>query len=178
MKPRQARLAERSRIPGLVAAVALVLIAALSLSLLPGCGKKGALVPAWTRQRVFPPVRVLDLTAQVRRGRVWLGWTEPTKNTDGSVPVRLERYVIDYNVLPIEEEYCLTCPQSFARSLELDPSAPGEALFQAGRVEVPVEDFSPASKYIFRVWALSPEDESGGDSNLETLNWPLEAEES
>jgi len=172
------RGAERRGRRGAGAVLALVLVAILGLGLLSGCGKKGAVSPAWTEKRVFPPKRVLDLTAQVRRGRVWLSWTEPTTNTDGSIPVRLDRYVIDYSVLPVEEEYCLTCPLQFASSLELDPADPKEAIFQIGRVEVPVEDFSPASKYLFQVWALSPEGESGGTSNLATLNWPLKAEES
>jgi len=161
--------------PGRTAVSLLVLAAGLGL--LAGCGKKGALTPAWTITQVKPPRAVSNLKAEALLGRVWLTWTEPTINTDRSQPARIDRYLVYYNVLPIEAEYCLTCPLDFARKLEVDPVDPGEARFEEGRVRVPVTSFSSDKKYVFVVITLSPEGKSAGDSNIAVLNWPLAAEE-
>ncbi len=149
-----------------------LLVVVVAAALVAGCGVKGDVKPAWKAKLPAPPKRVRDLTAEVRSGRVWLTFTEPTKNTDGSVPVRLDRYLVYYEELPLEEKYCLTCPLDLSQKLELDPVNPGEAQFADGRVTAPVTRFSLEKKYVFIVLALDPDDRSAGDSNIATLNWP------
>lgn len=154
------------------------LICLLILSLaLSGCGVVGGLVPAWQKKRVWPPKRIESLVAEVRLGKVWLTWQEPTHNTDGSTPPRIDQYKIYYNILPIEDDYCLTCPLDFSRKLILDPYRPGPAIFEEGRVDFPMGAFKAGKKYVFVVVSFSPEGNSAGDSNVATLNWPVTNEE-
>ena len=156
------------------ASLFLVVVILLALS---GCGKRGGLVPAWTTTETTPPTAVSDLAAEVRSGQVWLTWTEPTANVDGTTPARLDRYLIYYEVLDLPASFCLDCPLDLARRIEVDPSQPKAAVFASGRTAVPVETFDPGRKYVFLVLALDPDDRSAGDSNTATLNWPLVPEE-
>ena len=157
------------------ALVVLVLLAASLL--LSGCGKRGSLKPAWDVRAGKVPKYIQDLGAEVRLGRVWLTWTEPVENVDKTRPVELDHYLIYYNILPLEEDYCLSCPLDFGQKILLDPEVRGPAVFRAGRVEYPLAEFDPARKYVFVVWPISPQDKSPGDSNVATLNWPAESKE-
>lgn len=154
-----------------------VLCLVVILLALSGCGKRGGLIPAWTATKASPPAAVRDLAAEVRSGQVWLTWTEPTANLDGTAPPRLDRYLIYYEVLEMAARFCLDCPLDLARRIEVDPSQPKRAVFTAGRVEVALEAFDPSRKYVFVVLALDPDDRSAGDSNTATLNWPLAPEQ-
>lgn len=153
--------------------ILVLLFGALCLAFtLTGCGKKGEVVPAWTARKPKPPRAVRDLTAEVRYGRVWLTFTEPTENKDRSKPINLDRYVVFYEVMPLTKKFCLTCPLNLSRKLEFTPTDPGEVKFEGGRAEVPVGDYDSRMKYVFIVLAVSPEERSMGDSNTATLNWP------
>ncbi len=156
-------------------------LAAILLLLLPfllfGCGKKGSLKPAWDIKGGKIPKNISDLSGEVRLGTVWLSWSEPVENLDKTRPADIDHYLIYYNILPLEEDYCLDCPLDFGRKIVLDPHRPGPAVFSSGRVEYPLADYDSSKKYVFVVWPMSPEDKSPGDSNVATLNWPLEHKE-
>lgn len=145
--------------------------------LLLGCGKRGSLKPAWDVKGGKIPKNITDLSSEVRLGTVWLSWSEPVENLDKTRPAVVDHYLIYYNILPLEEEYCLGCPLDFGQKIMLDPARPGSAVFPPGRVEFPLAEFDLSKKYVFVVWPMSPEDKSPGDSNVATLNWPLENKE-
>lgn|GEM_PF-5624729 len=149
----------------------LVLVVVL---LLLGCGRKGGLVPAWIAKAAPPPKPIGDLAAELRAGRIWLTWSEPVENTDRSRPVRLDRYMVYYDILALESKFCLDCPLDLSQKMEVDPSNRGEAIFEGKRVAVPVATFKQERKYVFIVLALDPDDVSAGDSNVATFNWPTE----
>lgn len=151
--------------------VALVLAAVLVFGL-AGCGKRGPIVPAWTAKKARPPRAVKDLATEVRFGRVWLTFTEPTENKDGSSPINLDRYVVFYEVFPLGKKYCLTCPLDLSRKLEFEPNDPGEARFESGRVEVPIVEYDSSKKYVFTILAVSPEGRWMGGDKPTTFNWP------
>lgn len=158
-----------------VLALALILVAAAMP--LSGCGKRGSLQPAWDAKGGKIPKYISDLSAEVRLGQVWLSWTEPVENLDQTRPAELDHYLIYFNILPIEEEYCLTCPLDFGRKIVFDPESPGPAVFRPGRIEYPMGEFDHSKKYVFVVWPMSPQEKSPGDSNVATLNWPQEKKE-
>ncbi len=156
-------------------------VAALILLLLPvlltGCGKRGSLKPAWDVKGGKIPKYITDLSGEVRLGKVWLSWSEPVENLDKTRPAEVDHYLIYYNILPLEDDYCLSCPIDFGQKIIFDPDRPGEAVLRPGRIEYPLAEFDPSKKYVFTVWPMSPEDKSPGDSNIATLNWPLENKE-
>ena len=158
----------------------IIIIAAVMLLLplvLAGCGKKGSLKPAWDAKKDKIPMLISDLGVEVRLGQIWLSWTEPVENVDKTRPANLDHYLIYYNILDLDEDYCLTCPLDFGKKITLDPGSPGQAVFHSGRVEYPMGEFDPTKKYVLVVWPVSPKENSPGDSNVATLNWPVEAKE-
>lgn len=157
---------------------ALLATAGLILTLiLGGCGVRGDVVPAWEAKAATAPVAVTDLKAEVRFNRIWLTFTEPSQNTDESVPARLDRYIVYYEEMPIDADYCLTCPLNLSQKKVVDPSVAGfgNYRFDNGQAEVGMMEFDPAKKFVFVVIALAPDDRSAGDSNVATLNWPTKA---
>ena len=157
--------------------ILLALVLVLAVMLVGGCGKRGSLKPAWDVQGGKTPMPVRDLGAEVRLGQIWLSWTEPVENTDRTRPPDIDHYLIYYNILPIEEDYCLECPLDFGRKIVFDPESPGPAVFSPGRIEYPMGEFDHSKKYVLVVWPISAQDKSPGDSNVATLNWPLEKKE-
>ena len=145
--------------------------------LLAGCGKKGSLKPAWDATGDIRPMNVTDLGAEIRMGVVWLIWTVPLENVDKTRPANIDHYLVYYNILNLDDDYCLTCPLDFGNKTVLDPDDPGEAVIEGGRVEFPLGKFDPAKKYVSVVWTMSPKENSIGDSNVATLNWPVETKE-
>jgi len=155
--------------------IALVLL--LAPLLLTGCGKRGTLKPAWDVKAGKIPKYIRDLSAEVRLGTVWLSWTEPEENLDKTRPADLDHYLIYYNILPLEDDYCLNCPLDFGQKIVFDPDRPQAAVLRSGRIEYPLFEFDPSKKYVFTVWPMSSREKSPGDSNIAILNWPLENKE-
>ena len=153
--------------PWLGAAVLLALVV-----ILVGCGKKDALKPAWYSGGQAPPDKVRDLVAEIRAGQVWLTWSEPTENTDHTMPPRIDVYMVYYDALPINAKFCFDCDLDLPNKLEVDPDNPKKAVFVDGRVSVPIMDFDPGVKYVFSVWCLDSDENSAGDSNIAVANWP------
>lgn len=152
-------------------AVLLTLVATMAV-VMTGCGKKDALKPAWYAGGQAPPEKVRDLVAEIRAGQVWLTWSEPTMNTDATMPPRIDRYMVYYDALPIDAKFCFDCELDLPNKLEVNPDNPKAALFVDGRVSVPVMEFDQALKYVFSVWCLDSDDNSAGDSNIAVVNWP------
>ncbi|MFH1623675.1 MAG: hypothetical protein ABID54_00780 [Pseudomonadota bacterium] len=81
-----------------------------------GCGKKA---PPVAPESVAPKA-ISDLSATVRNGEVFLHWTTPDRNTDGSRLTGLAGFKIFRSKATLDTEPCPDCPKRFKEIADIN----------------------------------------------------------
>jgi len=139
-----------------VTAVTLLLL----ITLLPGCGRKTALIPP---QRLVPE-RIYDLRYALDEDGVTLQWSYPTKMENGDDLQVIKNFEIYRAVIP-EAAYCPGCPLHYEVPVEIDggrlPPAGG------GRTAVYKEGFlQNGYRYLYKVRSRAASWYPSADSNV------------
>lgn len=144
----------------------------LVLLLLPlafsGCGIKGAPVAPGS---TFP-APVTDLRAWAREGRIFLAWSLPTKNTDGSNLEDLLGFRVFRQSRPLPASPCPDCPFKFEPVAEIDVEyPPPDAQIEGGRVLWRETALKPQTEYTYIVRAYNSYKSPSPESNPVTIFW-------
>lgn len=111
------------------------------------------------------PAPVLDLRAWAREGGIFLGWSLPTKNADGS---RLED-LIGFKVFrqdnPLTTSPCADCPARFDPVAEIDVEYPRGAQVEGGRVLWQDPAVKPQHEHLYFILAYNSDKSSSPESN-------------
>jgi predicted small lipoprotein YifL len=99
----------------------------IALTLLPSCGRKGALIVPGT----VLPAAVTDLKAEPRAGAIILSFTMPEKNTKGDPLTDLAGFVIMRAEMPEDKD---ECPCKFEKAGYVDLEFPKDALIKGKKV--------------------------------------------
>jgi predicted small lipoprotein YifL/fibronectin type 3 domain-containing protein len=144
-----------------------LLLTLLFFSALAACGKKGDPLPPETR--ISAPVS--DLRAWPREGSVFLGWTIPTRNTDGSGLQDLLGFQVFRLGRPLSAPPCQECPQNFEAVAEIDMDYPRGARIEGGRVLWQDARVKPQNEYTYFVMAYDSYKASSPESNRVKVAW-------
>lgn len=95
-----------------------VLTLVLALSLLSGCGKRGALVPP----EALVPAPVSDLALAQKGGRFQVSWSPPSRQEGGGALSDLAGFLLLRRVVLPPAEDCEECPTAYSQlaKVELD----------------------------------------------------------
>lgn len=139
---------------------------------LSGCGKKGPPVPLEVRE----PARVGDLTLIARDGRLFLQWSIPTANTDGTRLEDLVGFRVFRQERPDSQATCLSCPDSFEAVAEIDVDFPRGAQVEGGRVLWEDRRLRPDHEYVYYVVAYNSEKVPSAPSKAVRKLWGVPPE--
>ena len=87
-----------------------------ALALLPGCGKKGALVPPET----LAPAPVSDLALSQKGARFQVSWSAPGKEEGGAALRNLAGFLLFRRMLLPANEDCEECPTAYPQPARID----------------------------------------------------------
>ena len=144
-----------------------LLLALFFFSALAACGKKGDPLPPETKV----PAPVSDLRAWSREGAVFLGWTIPTRNTDGSPLRDLLGFKVFRQARPLSAPPCQECPQNFEAVAEIDVDYPRGARIEGGRVLWQDGGGRPQTEYTYFVAAYDSYKSPSPESNRVRIAW-------
>jgi hypothetical protein len=132
-----------------------------------GCGVKNPPVaPESTR-----PGPVTDLNAWPREGGIYLGWSSPTKNVDGSRLEDLLGFRVFRQSRPLTPSPCPDCPSKFEPVAEIDVEYPRGAQVEGGRVLWRDTTLKPQQEYTYIVRAYNSYKSPSPESNPATIFW-------
>jgi len=143
------------------------LLTLLLFSAFTACGKKGDPLPPETKI----PAPVSDLRAWPREGSVFLGWTIPTRNTDGSALQDLLGFKVFRLGRPLSAPPCQECPQNFEAVAEIDVDYPRGARIEGGRVLWQDGRIKPRTEYTYFVAAYDSYKSPSPESNRVQVAW-------
>jgi hypothetical protein len=123
-----------------------------------GCGKKGAPVP---KGQPFP-APIADLRGEVKDGVLFLSFTMPTRNQDGS-PTNLAGFRI--------EKVCGTCVGGFEPFRDIRLIDARGYTISGGRLYVYDDSLRPGYEYIYRVIPFLESGIYSDPSNLFAIKW-------
>ena len=138
----------------------------LFFSLFPACGKKGPPLPPESNV----PAAVSDLRTWPREGALFLGWTVPTRNVDGSKLQDLLGFKVFRSDRSMNSS-CPECPVNFRAVAEIDIDYPRGAQVEAGRVLWQDPAVKPQTEYTYFVLAYNPYKSPSPDSNRVKVFW-------
>ena len=144
-----------------------LVFALLLFSSLAACGKKGDPLPPESKI----PAPVSDLRAWPREGAVFLGWTLPTRNTDGSALQDLLGFRVFRLGRPLSAPPCQECPQNFEAVAEIDVDYPRGARIEGGRVLWQDGRIKPQTEYTYFVTAYDSYKSPSPESNRVKVAW-------
>jgi hypothetical protein len=143
----------------------ILLLLALAFS---GCGIKAPPVAP----RSTNPAAVTDLRAWAREGRIFLAWSLPTKNTDGSNLEDLLGFRVFRQSRPLPPSPCPDCPFKLEPVAEIDVEyPPPDAQIEGGRVLWREAPLKPQTEYTYIVRAYSSSKIPSPESNPVTIFW-------
>lgn len=143
--------------------VALVLL--LASALLPGCGRKTALIPP----QQLVPVAINDLRHTLDENGVTLKWTYPAKMENGDELSAIESFEILRAKIPADQ-FCDGCPVQFEEPVEIDGGylpASGEsrtAEYSEGHLQ-------EGYHYLYKVRSRAGWWYPSSDSNVISFTW-------
>lgn len=147
-----------NRIQLLLLAVLMVLVA---------CAKKGPPVP-WES---IVPMRIVDLQATPREGRLLLGWRTPKENTDKTPLTDLVSFQILRSEGVLVGEECKGCggKPKLVHEMKLTPDdfVPGK------RISISFEDQQPKKVYVYEVVSVNKKGYPSSPSNPVTVYWDV-----
>ena len=132
----------------------------LVLALMPGCGRKTALIPP----QKFVPVAISDLRYVLDESGVSLEWTYPEKMENGDELQAVESFEI-LRAEILKEDYCEGCPVQFNRQVSVD----GGPLPETGESRTTAykdTDLQDGYRYLYKVRSLAGRWYASGDSNI------------
>jgi hypothetical protein len=132
-----------------------------------GCGKKANPVAPESTM----PAAVADLRAWPREGAVFLGWSLPTRNTDGSALRDLLGFRVFRQSRPLTPSSCPDCPLDFQVVAEIDVEYPRGAQVEGGRVLWPDTSVKPQQEYTYLVLAYNSYKSPSPESNRVKIFW-------
>ena len=97
-----------------------VLTLVLALSLLSGCGKRGALVPP----EALVPAPVSDLALAQKGGRFQVSWSAPSRQEGGGALSDLAGFLLLRRVVLPPGEDCEECPSAYSQLAKVDLDYP------------------------------------------------------
>ncbi|MDX1775687.1 MAG: fibronectin type III domain-containing protein, partial [Desulfobulbales bacterium] len=139
--------------------------ALLLISLLPGCGKKTALVPP----RKLVPVAVNDLHYTLDEEGVTLKWSYPTKMENSDVLQTITGFEVVRAVIPAGE-FCQGCPVQYEEPVEIE----GGRLPEPGKTRTASfrETYLQSGyRYFYKIRSRSGGLYASRDSNVVSFTW-------
>lgn len=137
---------------------AFILILAAALG---GCGKKALPVAPESSA----PEAVADLRAWVKEEGVYLSWTFPSRNRDGTRLDDLQGFRILRQARPLDPASCPDCPLRFETAGDIDLQFPKESRIEGGRVWWQDSSLKPGNEYTYLVTGYNRRRTDGGESN-------------
>jgi len=137
----------------------------LVLALMPGCGRKTALI---TPQNLVPAA-ISDLRYFLDENGVSLKWTYPVKMENGDELLAVEGFEVSRAEIA-EEDYCEGCPVRFEKQVLVD----GEVLPVKGEsrtVTYNEADLRDGYRYVYKVRSRAGRWYPSRDSNLVSFTW-------
>jgi hypothetical protein len=137
----------------------------LVLALMPGCGKKLALIPP----QELVPVAINDLRYSLDESGVSLKWTYPDEMESGDELQAIESFQLLWSEIP-EEDFCEGCPVRFENQVLIDGgplTASGESITAAYK-EV---DMRNGYRYLYKVRSRAGWWYPSSDSNIISFTW-------
>lgn len=132
--------------------------------LLGACGVKAPPIPP----DVLVPKAITDLQGRVREGELYLSWSIPRENTDGSKPVDL----VGFRVLRREEKGgCVECPGEFLVRTHLDLRAAGDYRLERGTLTWRDQDLKEGIIYIYKILGINHWGYPSPASNEVIIQW-------
>jgi hypothetical protein len=143
--------------------VALLLLPAATM--LPGCGRKTALIPP----QDLLPVAIGDLHYRLDENGVTLRWTYPSELKNGDDLFFIESFEVLRAEIP-EEQFCEGCPVKFEEPVKIA----GGYLPESG--ESRTADYTEGNlqygyRYLYKVRSLAEGRYRGEDSNVISFTW-------
>ncbi len=132
-----------------------------------GCGKKANPVAPESTM----PAAVADLRAWPREGTVFLGWSLPARNTDGSALRDLLGFRVFRQSRPLTSSPCPDCPLDFQVVAEIDVEYPRGAQVEGGRVLWPDMSVRPQQEYTYFVLTYNSYRSPSPESNRVRIFW-------
>jgi hypothetical protein len=127
--------------------------------LLAACGKKGDPLPVVAEV----PGGISDVTGEVKDGVLFLSFTVPTRNKDGSNTANLAGFKI--------RKRCGTCMGDFEQWKEVRLDEKRGFTVVNGRLYVYDNDLAPGYQYSYKIVPFTRRGSHGDDSNLFTITW-------
>jgi len=137
----------------------------LALTLMPGCGRKTALIAP----QKLVPVAISDLRYFLDENGVSLEWTYPVKMENGDELRVIENFEVLRAAIP-EEEYCEGCPVRFGKQVLVD-GGPLPVKGESRTATYNEVDLRDGYRYLYKVRSRSAGLYSSGDSNLISFTW-------
>jgi predicted small lipoprotein YifL len=138
----------------------------LVISFFAACGKKGPPLPPESNI----PAAVSDLQAWSREGAVFLGWTVPSRNVEGS---KFED-LLGFRVFRLDrslDSSCPECPANFRPVVEIDIDYPRGARIEGGKVLWQDATIKPRNEYTYFVLAYNFYKAPSPESNRVKIFW-------
>ena len=133
--------------------------------LVAGCAKKAPPV-SWD---TIVPLRIVDLAATPREGRLLLQWTTPRNNTDRTPLTDLVEFKILKSEGVLVGDACKGCgekPKVFHEiKLTKEDAVPGK------RMVIFLDDLEPKKVYVYEIVSVNHRGYSGASSNPVTVYW-------
>ncbi len=135
-----------------------------------GCGKK---LPPVAPESVVPePVK--EIKAISRDGKLFVRFSRPTKNIDGSKVADLAGFRIMRRV--IDDKGCKGCPEKFPVVYDIDISYPKGAVVEGDRISFPDNDLTPGTRYEYKVVPYNKDGYEGPEAQRVTFTWGIPAD--
>jgi fibronectin type 3 domain-containing protein len=141
--------------------------ALLFIALLPGCGRKTALVPP----QKLVPVAISDLRYTLDETGMTLKWSYPTKMENGEELQVVKSFEVFRAVIPVAE-FCEGCPVQYEESVEID----GERMPASGDTGIVAYKeayLQSGYRYLYKVRSRSGRWHSSHDSNVVSFVWSV-----
>lgn len=140
--------------------IAVVLFLALA-----ACGKK---LPPVAPESVVPdPVK--GIRAVSRDGKLFIRFTRPSKNVDGSKITDLTGFRVMRRV--IDDKGCKGCPEKFPVVYDIEISYPKGAVVEGDRISFPDNDVTPGTRYEYKVVPYNKDGYEGPEAQRATFTW-------
>ena len=137
----------------------LILLAAIA------CGKKAPPVP-WES---IIPKRIVDMTATPREGRLLLEWTSPKENTDKSVLVDLEKFLVLRSEGILIADECRGCGEKPKVIYEMKVDGRGDE--KGKKITIFFEDLEPRKVFVYQVVSVNRRGHPSSPSNPVSVYW-------
>jgi predicted small lipoprotein YifL len=143
-----------------------LLWAILLISFFAACGKKGPPLPPESNI----PAAVSDLQAWSREGAVFLGWTVPSRNVEGSKIEDLLGFRVFRQDRSLDSS-CPECPANFRPVAEIDMDYPRGARIEGGKVLWQDATIKPRNEYTYFVLTYNFYKAPSPQSNRVKISW-------